>query len=174
VPIVSQNIRIRYPELFVVGAHSIVDDYCYFSASITIGRGCHIAPGCSVAGGRETRFVLGDLCGLSAGARVYTASNDFIRDLITLVPYVENHAVSGDVVFERNSGAGANSIVMPRQRVPEGCAIGALSYVPPEFDFEPWAIYAGIPARKVGERDRDAVLAQAAAMNRWMDATPDP
>jgi carbonic anhydrase/acetyltransferase-like protein (isoleucine patch superfamily) len=63
---------------------------------------------------------------------------------------------------------------MPRQRIPEGCGIGALSYVPPEFEFESWAVYAGIPARKVGERDRTAVLAQATAMNRWMDATPDP
>lgn len=172
-PIISPNIRVRYPDLFEVGDHSIVDDFCYFSADITIGRGCHVAAGCSVAGGRETKLVLGDLCGLSAGVRVYTASNDFVKDLITLVPDVENHVVRGDVVFAPYSGVGANSIVMPRQNVPEGCAIGALTYVPPEFDFEPWGIYAGIPARLVGRRDPEGILRQAEAMHEWFRRHPE-
>jgi carbonic anhydrase/acetyltransferase-like protein (isoleucine patch superfamily) len=50
--------------------------------------------------------------------------------------------------------------VMPRNRIPEGTVLGALSFVPPEFAFEPWSVYAGVPIRKVGARDRDSVLKQ--------------
>ena len=39
----------------------------------------------------------------------------------------------------------ANAVVMPRNHVPEGTVIGALTYVPPDFPFEPWSAYAGIP-----------------------------
>ena len=29
--IISENIRIRVPEFFTIGEHSIIDDFCYLS-----------------------------------------------------------------------------------------------------------------------------------------------
>jgi hypothetical protein len=37
---------------------------------------------------------------------------------------------------------------------------GALSFVPPEFSFEPWTVYAGIPIAPVKARNRESVLRQ--------------
>ena len=54
--IVSRNIRCRVPEHFAVGEGSIVDDYCYFSTRIKIGRFCHVANNVSIAGGRKYTF----------------------------------------------------------------------------------------------------------------------
>ena len=53
-PIISPHVRIRHPEHFEIGEHSIVDDFCYFSTRVRIGLCSHIASGCSVAGGRRT------------------------------------------------------------------------------------------------------------------------
>ena len=54
--------------------------------------------------------------------------------------------------------------------VPEGTVIGALSFVPPRFAFEPWSVYAGIPIHRVGARNRTAVEDQARKLRAQLDA----
>jgi len=160
-PIVSANIRIRVPEHLVVGEDSIIDDFCYISTRLTVGRGTHIASGCSIAGGAKFHCRIGDFCSLSSGVKVWCASNDFVNDLIAIVPDgIESSAVEGDVEIGSYSGVGANSVILPDNRLPEGTAIGALSLVPAGFRFEPWMVYAGIPIRPVRKRNRERVMAQ--------------
>ncbi len=163
--IVSPHVRIRHPELFEIGDDSIVDDFSYFSTRVRIGVCSHIASGCSVAGGSDRLFSLGDFSSLSSGVKIWCTSDDFVNDLVTIVPNdlpsVKEHLLTGDVVFDQYTAAGANTVVMPSNHVPEGTVIGALSFVPAGFRFEPWAVYAGIPIRRVGDRNRDAVRAQA-------------
>jgi carbonic anhydrase/acetyltransferase-like protein (isoleucine patch superfamily) len=156
-PIVSPNIRLRVEDHFEIGEHSIVDDYCYFSTRIRIGDWTHIATGCSVAGGPERLFSIGDFSSLSAGVRVWCTSNDFVNDAIMIGTA---QGISGDVSLGDHTGVGANSVVMPRNEVPEGVSIGALSFVPADFGFEPWTVYAGIPIARVASRNRDNVLRQ--------------
>lgn len=167
-PIISPNIRVRYPALFVVGEDSVIDDYCYFSTQVTVGRGSHIASNCTIAGGRTHRFALGDLASVSAGVRIWCASNDFARDLVALTPpgYDDPaiHLIVGDVLIGDLTGIGANSVIMPDSLIPEGAVVGALSFVPPRARLEPWSVYAGAPVRRIGDRDRDRVLAQAARL----------
>jgi acetyltransferase-like isoleucine patch superfamily enzyme len=163
-PIISPNIRIRYPDCFDAGEFSIVDDYCYFSTRVKIGFCSHIANNCSIGGGRDRLFALGDFSSLSAGVRVWCSSNDFANDLVTIVPSavtdIGENPITGDVVFENYSGAGANAVIMPDNIIPEGTTIGALSYVPTRFSFDPWTVYAGAPIRRVAARNRNRVLAQ--------------
>ena len=68
--IISKNVRIRYPNSFRVGEYSIIDDFCYFSSAIKVGRCSHIASGCSIAGGPLEDFQLGDYCSLSSGVKI--------------------------------------------------------------------------------------------------------
>jgi acetyltransferase-like isoleucine patch superfamily enzyme len=173
-PIVSSNVRLRHPESFEIGDDSIVDDFCYFSTRVRIGRCSHIASGCSIAGGGDRQFILGDFCSLSSGVKIWCTSDDFARDLVTIVPVgagpIKEHLIAGDVTFGNYTAAGSNSVVMPDNTVPEGTVIGALSFVPARFTFEAWSVYAGIPLRRVGARDRDAVLAQAARLREQLEA----
>ena len=169
-PIISPNIRVRHPDCFEIGDYSIVDDFCYFSTRVKIGICSHVANGCSVGGGRGRLFALGDFSSLSAGVKVWCSSNDFARDLVAIVPpgvgEIGDAPVSGDVIFENYTGAGANSVIMPGNVILEGAVIGALSYVPPRFAFEPWTVYAGSPIRRIGPRDRERVLAQVNLIRR--------
>ena len=164
-PIISPHARIRHPEHFEIGEYSIVDDFCYFSTRVRIGFCSHIASGCSIAGGGERQFSLGDFCSLSSGVKIWCTSDDFVNDLITIVPEgagtIKEHLIIGDVIFENFTAAGSNSVVMPDNRIPEGTVIGALSFVPARFPLEPWSVYAGTPVRRIGDRNRDAVRAQA-------------
>jgi acetyltransferase-like isoleucine patch superfamily enzyme len=164
-PIISANIRVRVREAngFEVGPGSIVDDYCYFSTRVVIGRCSHVAAGCHVAGGAAHTFRLGDFSSLSAGVKIWCSSDDFVNDVVMIEPdgiSVKEHVISGDVTFERCTAAGSNTVVMPGNHVPEGTVIGALSFVPARFPFEPWSVYAGTPIRLVRPRNKAKVLAQ--------------
>jgi acetyltransferase-like isoleucine patch superfamily enzyme len=164
VPIISPNIRVRHPEHFIVGDDSIVDDFCYFSTRVRIGRASHVASGCSVAGGPDHDFVLGDYSSLSSGVKIWCTSDDFVNDIVTIVPAaagpVKMHLIAGDVIIGDFTAIGSNSVVMPDNRIPEGTVIGALSFVPARYRFEPWSVYAGSPIRLVGRRNRENVMAQ--------------
>ena len=173
-PIISPHVRIRHPGHFEVGEHSIVDDFCYFSTRVRIGLCSHIASGCSVAGGAAFQFTLGDFCSLSSGVKIWCTSDDFVNDLVTIVPEgagrIKQHLIEGDVTFANCTAVGSNSVVMPRNHVPEGTIIGALSFVPAGFVFEPWSVYAGVPIRRLGARNRETVSAQAELLRKRLAA----
>jgi acetyltransferase-like isoleucine patch superfamily enzyme len=173
-PIISPHVRIRHPEYFEIGEYSIVDDFSYFSTRVRIGVCSHVASGCSIAGGSDRQFILGDFCSLSSGVKIWCTSDDFANDVVTIVPEgagaIKSHVITGDVIFGNCTAAGSNTVVMPDNHIPEGTVIGALSFVPARFAFEPWAVYAGTPIRRVGDRNRDAVRAQADELRRRLDA----
>jgi len=50
---------------------------------------------------------------------------------------------------------GSNSVVLPNVKFNEGSSVGALSLV--NRDLEAWKLYAGIPAKFIGERDRNNI-----------------
>jgi hypothetical protein len=57
---------------------------------------------------------------------------------------------------------------MPGNHIPEGTVIGALSFVPAGFSFEPWAVYRhSDPPNRRPQRD---VRAQADALRKRLDA----
>ena len=167
-PIVSPHTRIRHPEFFEIGDYSIIDDYCYISARARIGLCSHVASGCSIAGGPAHQFVLGHFSSLSSGVKVWCVSDDFVNDIVCIVPPgvegIKQRVIEGDVTFGDCTAVGANSVVMPDNYIPDGTVIGALSFVPPRFALEPWTVYGGVPVRKLGVRNRAAVLAQAAQL----------
>jgi len=169
-PIISPNTRIRHPDSFIVGAGSIVDDFCYFSTRVRIGRYSHIASGCSIAGGADRQFSLGNYSSVSSGTKIWCASDDFVNDLVTIMPAgceeIKTHFISGDVSFEDYTAIGSNSVVMPGNCIPVGTVIGAMSFVPASFEFQSWSVYAGTPIRYRGPRNRENVLAQAAKLDR--------
>jgi len=163
-PIVSPNTRIRHPDQFVIGEDSIVDDYCYFSTKVRIGRCTHIASGCSVAGGSAMQFDIGHFCSLSSGVKIWCTSDDFVNDVVALLPpdveEVKTHLIRGNVTLGDYTAVGSNSVVMPGNHVPEGTVIGALSFVPAGFEFRPWSVYAGAPIRFIRARNRETVMEQ--------------
>lgn len=167
-PIISKNIRLRHPDHFRVGDFSIIDDFSYFSTRVEIGRCSHIASNCTIGGGVERLFKLGDFSSISAGCRIWCVSDDFSEDLVTVIPSglkdVKKHLHTGDVIFQNYTACGANSVVLPHNIIPEGTVIGALSLVPTQFQFEPWSVYAGNPIRLIKRRNKSQVLSEVEAL----------
>ena len=161
-PIISPAIRIRHPKFFTVGNYSIIDDFCYFSTKIKVGICSHIASDCSVAGGKKYQFELGDFSSLSSGVKVWCVSDDYVNGVVTILPNgisnIKKYLISGDVLIGKYTAIGANSVIMPNNTILEGVTVGALSFVPPNFKFQPWSVYAGIPIRYIKPRNKKNVL----------------
>ena len=170
-PIVSKNCRIRNPENFKVGKYSIVDDFSYFSTKIKIGKCSHIASGCSIAGGSKFQFSLEDYCSVSSGVKIWCSSNDFVNDLVIIKPEntkLADKPIQGDVIIGNYCAVGANTVIMPNNKIPEGVSIGALSFVPQNFKWKPWTVYAGVPIKPIKARNKKRILEQIKEMERQL------
>lgn len=168
-PIVSENTRLRHKEHFTIGNFSVVDDFCYFSTKIKIGEYCHIASGCAIAGGEKFKFTMGDYSSISSGVRIWCASNDYVNDIVVLNPEKKNlgeNPIEGDVRIGSMCAVGANTVIMPKNTIPDGTVIGALSFVPPNFRFKPWSVYAGIPIKFIKKRNKKNVLKQVQMLQK--------
>lgn len=156
---------------------SIIDDFCYFSTRVRIGKHSHIASGCAVVGGPRFTFQIGDFSSLSSGVKILCASSDFANDLVVITPLgldLKNNPILGDVLMGNYTGVGANSVIMPGNVVPEGSVIGAMSFVPPSFAFEPWSVYAGTPLKFLKKRNRDNVLRQIEILRNYISGETCP
>lgn len=149
-----------------VGDNVRIADFCRMSSHIKVGSNCEIAAGTYIAGGGDKhRFEMGDYSSLSSGVRVWLSSNDYVNELVAHnVPYVKE--IEGDVILGKYTGIGCNSVIMPNNHIPEGVTIGALSFVPSKFAFEPWTVYAGRPIKKIKKRNKDNILKTLAKINQ--------
>jgi acetyltransferase-like isoleucine patch superfamily enzyme len=146
-----------------IGDNVRIDPFCVLSAgeSLEIGSNSHIAANVALMASRG--ISIGEFCGVSHGARVLSASDDFKAGAL-LGPQIPDEfrvVNSGHVRIERHGCVGANCVVLPGSTVREGATVGALSLILGEI--EPWTVNAGVPARPVAKRDRDGVLRAEAA-----------
>ena len=116
-------------------------------------------------------LVIGEDCAINSGVVIYTGNGIQIGDAVliaancTLAP--TNHAFGdtgrrirdqgflpskGGIVIGDDVWLGANVVVLDGAMIGEGCVVAAGSVVRGEL--EPYSIYAGVPAQRVGARGR--------------------
>jgi acetyltransferase-like isoleucine patch superfamily enzyme len=136
-----------------------IDDFVHIIASkpVYIGRRVHIACFSSIAGGGEV--TIEDYCGLSAGCRLISGSEDFMGGGMTnpCVPEKFRKVIRSYIHIKKHAILGTNTIVYPGVTIHEGVATGSAAIV--NKDLEPWGLYMGSPAKKIKERPRDIILA---------------
>lgn len=151
---ISDKASIHNPELIEIGDHSRIDDFCVISGRVSLGRNVHVAVFCNIAGGEKGVF-LEDFSGLAYGCHVFSQSDDYSGGSLTnpTVPDYYKKEVKKPVYIKRHAIVGACSVILPGVTLEEGVSVGAMSLVSKKT--EPWAIYFGIPAKKIKARSRD-------------------
>ena len=114
---------------------------------IRIGKGTSIGNDCIIAAQKGVTF--GENVNLSYGVWIWTAQHN------TEDPYflVEGGKAGGPVVIGNRVWLGPRTTILGNVTIGEGAVIAAGAVV--TKDVEPFSIYGGIPARKIGERNRD-------------------
>lgn len=154
----GEYVILKKPEQLEVGDNVRISDFCRISCACEIGSNCEIAPGTYIAGGEGIhKFKMGSYSSLASGVRVWLSTNDYVNDLVThSVPEVKE--ITGPVTLGKYTGVGTNSVIMPNNEIPEGVTIGALSFVPSNFKFEPWTVYAGRPIKAIKKRNKEKIF----------------
>ena len=139
-----------------IGDNVRIDDFCVLSAGdggIDVGSHVHIAVFSSLIG--KGRMTLSDFCNISSRVSIYSSNDDYTGATMTnpTVPDCYTGVAHADVFVGRHVIVGSGSVVLPGVRLEDGAAVGALSLV--RSSCEAFGIYAGTPARRVGERKRD-------------------
>lgn len=158
-----------HPSCVFVGVEAIhigddvrIDPYCVVTArvSVTFGTGAHVASHCSLVG--AAGISIGKFASVSHGVRLFSESDDLAASALigSQAPRAMRAIQSGRVSIGDHACIGASSVVLPGVCVGHGATLGALSLA--KKDLEPWSVNAGCPARRIGMRDRAAVLALAA------------
>ena len=164
---ISRNCAIIGAKNVRIGSHVRIDDYVVISAasgSLQLGSYIHIAAGAYLgcAGG----VTLADFTAISHGTKIYSASDDYSGAALTnpTVPKKYLKVDVAPVVLCRHAIIGAGSIVLPGAMVAEGTAVGAMSLIKRGFQCAPWAVYFGSPARKIANRSKTMLEAEAALL----------
>ncbi len=106
--------------------------------------------------------VIGDNVRLSSAAKIWMgdysgiAENSSIRgsfhQLMKSENYMRQPSIADDIYIGRDVLIGANSQILLGADLPDGVVIGALSLVTRKEKLHPYSIFAGSPARHIGDR----------------------
>jgi acetyltransferase-like isoleucine patch superfamily enzyme len=153
--IIGKTVRIRHPSRCIIHDGSIIDDFCYISSAVEIGRHCHIASNVSISGGSGSLY-MGDYSTLSNHCSVHCGSSDY-RKVSLDIPSIPAPLRFGGETLPISIGRfvtiGAHSTILPGATIPDGLACGAYSLLK-NVSYRPWSLYVGIPVRWVAERDK--------------------
>lgn len=149
---IAKSVFFKHEDTLIVGDHCNILDNTMISPHTKLGDFCLIDRFVLIAGSNYN-FTMEDFSGLGGGVQIWLQSNDYVHSLIST-----KAQITGDVLLQKYSGVGANSVVMPNNIILEGTVIGANSFVPTNFEFEPWSVYAGTPIRKIKKRDQVSVM----------------
>ena len=156
---IGRNVFFRYPELVEIGDNVIIDEFCYFTTSLIIEDYVHIAPHCSIIGGKSSKLIMREFSGLSAGCRVICGSDNYLGEGLTnpTVPLKYRIKSKATIVeIRKHAVLGTSCVVHPGITIGEGTAIGSMSLI--TKDLNSWSVYKGIPASKYKNRDKDNIL----------------
>lgn len=150
-----------------LGSNVRIDDFCVLSAGlggISIGRHVHIAVYSSLIGAGQ--ITLSDFCNISSRISIYSSSDDYSGATMTnpTVPSEYTGVIHADVFLGKHVIVGSGSVILPGVTLEDGVAVGALSLV--NRNCEAFGIYAGNPARRVKERQRDLLDTEQRFMTR--------
>jgi len=158
---ISDKASFYGPSRITLGDSVRIDDFCIVSAGeggIMVGNHVHIACFSSLIGGETIK--IGDFANISSRVSIYSSSDDYSGATITnpTIPDDFKNVDHRPVGVGKHCIIGCGSVILPGVTLNEASAIGALSLVKDHCDA--FTIYAGIPARKMGQRSRDLLEAE--------------
>lgn len=136
-----------------IGNNVRIDDFCILSGRIELGNNIHIAAYSALYGGDDGIFIA-DFANLSSRISVYSVNDDYSGESMTnpTIPDEFKNVESAPVYIGKHAIIGSTSIVLPGVIIAEGSSFGSFSFI--NKNSEPWSINAGIPFRKISNRNK--------------------
>ena len=137
----------------IIGNNVRIDDFCILSGKIIIGNYVHIAARTYLYGG-ELGIEIADFSNISSHCAIYAVTDDYKGEGMTnpLIPEKYKKTYQKKVILCKHVIVGTGSVILPGVILSEGTAVGAMTLI--NKDTKPFCIYAGIPAKIIGKREK--------------------
>ncbi len=155
---VARTCIIHDPSEISIGNYSQVQDMCILTGEIIIKEFCDIGSKVHLSG--HNTVVMNDFSAIAENSAIFTESADYSGRSLFGAPIPKSYRedVEGTVILEKFTIVGWGCFVMPNAYLAEGSIIGAMSLAKDKY--EPWKIYAGVPAKYLKDRERN-IIAEA-------------
>ncbi|HEY7809906.1 MAG TPA: DapH/DapD/GlmU-related protein [Allosphingosinicella sp.] len=154
---ISRRAVIANPAKLFLGSHIRIDAYCSIIGRepVRLGDNCHVGSSVSISASAPVQ--IGSYSGIASGARLFTADDDYSGSYLTgpTVPPESTGVKTAAIEIGSFCVVGANAVLLPGTIMEEGAVVGALSLA--NGRFEGWAIYGGVPAKRLKERTKGAL-----------------
>jgi acetyltransferase-like isoleucine patch superfamily enzyme len=141
-------------ENIYIGAHCRIDGFVKIEGgeSVTIDEYVHVASFAHInIGGGRTQ--IGYKAAIASGAKIISGGNRSDGLSMSASAPIEDQVLrSGVVVIDDYGAVLVGAIVLPNVTISQGAVVGAGAVVVANTFIPPWEIWAGNPARKIGER----------------------
>jgi len=165
--IIGKTVRIRNPEKVSIGDGTIIDDFCYISASLEIGENCHIASHVNISGG-SGKLTVGNYVGIASGCSIITQSSDYLSASFELPSIPDQERFGGHGSFVEIGDhvlLGAHTVVLPDVVLPEGLASAAKTILRAK-QYKAWHLYMGDEGKQLMRRNNKKLLAHLGKINK--------
>jgi len=143
--------KITFPHVVELDDNCRVGDFVFIfgGEGVKIGKYSDVQPHTTFWGGGLS--IIGDRVSTGPGTVFLSAtfSHDAGFQMVDGLDAGAVKTIGGKLEIANDVYIGAKSVIMP-VNIGEGVVIGAGSFV--NKDLDPWGIYVGSPARKIGER----------------------
>lgn len=145
---IGHNTMFTAPEKVFLGDNVRIDPFCLITTSLITGKNIQICSHAVLGGGSQHQITLCDWSFIGYGSKLFCASEDYsgvhgaVNDF-----WGDNKIYRGNIVFNKHSGIASDVIVMPGVQLPEGCNIGAKSFVYKSTDLIEWSTFIGNPLK---------------------------
>jgi UDP-N-acetylglucosamine acyltransferase len=146
-----------YPNV-IIEANVYIGPYCIIGApaewkgkeddngGVLIMEGTRLTGLVTVDSGTDKRTIIGKDCYLLKHSHV--GHDAILSSGVTLSCGAK---VGGHTIVRKNTNIGLNAVLHQKLDIPEGCMIGASSFVGKKSILKPFHKYAGVPVRELGK-----------------------
>lgn len=155
---IGHNTMFAHPKSVFLGDRVRIDPFTWITTGLRTGHSIQICSHVVISGGLRHTVELGDWTFIGYGSKLFCASEDYSGEYGPVNEFWgENKIYRGDIKLSSFSGIASDVMVMPGVIFPEGCLIGAKSFVYSSEFLEPWTVLYGNPLRKIKPRNKDNV-----------------
>jgi acetyltransferase-like isoleucine patch superfamily enzyme len=156
---IGHNVIFTNPKNVHLGNNVRIDPFSLITTALKTGDNVQICTHTVLGGGASHSIELGDWTFIGYGSKLFCASEDYSGDYGPVNEYWGNNKIfRGNIVFKDYSGIASDVIVMPGVTIPEGCTVGAKSFVYTKNPLKEWSVYLGQPINFFKSRNKLNVL----------------
>jgi acetyltransferase-like isoleucine patch superfamily enzyme len=157
---VGHNVLFAYPEKVFIEDRVRIDPFTFITTGLKVGSNSFISAFSMLGGGAQHTITLEGWNVVGYGAKLFCASEDYSGEHGPVNEYWGHNEIRrGDITLKKYSVVASDVMVFPGVTVPEGCCVGAKSFIHTKAVLEPWTVMIGNPPIIHRHRNKAMIIA---------------